>query len=620
MLFTSTSHFKKLLILGTVTFFACQGAFSQSKKTSALFEDPALVKTYQQLITPEALSQKLYVIASDSLEGRGTGEPGEKKAAHYIASFYQALHLPSIGGSPRTATGAVSDYFQPFQLYQGAPIKATLDVYTGGVKRMNSIFSLEKTDDLSYYLSGGVANASGQVVFAGYGIADDTLHYNDFTALRSKHISIKDKWLLIFANEPAATPGQSLLPTPGHRLSDWSRSFTHKQMAIWRTGERPLGILVIMDAGPENNSSFAQEARKATEAITGTHQLYLLEPSADLIQTYAVSTKMADQLLKASGHSVKELKNAIEKSMEPIVFEIPKAMVKATVTKKPPIQAVNIFAFLEGSDPQLKQEVVVLSAHYDHLGRDTSLVGDQIYNGAADDGSGTAAVMEMAKVYTKAKEQGYGPRRSILFALFSGEERGKLGSLFFTNRQPLVPLHRIVAVINMDGVGGLDRKHPTQSGNYVYISGEKGFSEELITINAKAREAIASQVELTDAPPGFSSDHESFRDYHIPFIYYSTGKTEHYHQVTDEPHTVDYGHMAQVTQLIFAASWQMANQDQPIRKRNVTLKQVGYRCAPCGLNCDKEVFKQRGLCPQCRMLIVPRFIEQEVNKAEVSAK
>jgi Zn-dependent M28 family amino/carboxypeptidase len=252
-----------------------------------------------------------------------------------------------------------------------------------------------------------------------------------------------------------------------------------------------------------------------------------------------------------------------------------------------------------------------VSAHYDHLGINPLLDGDQIFNGAADDGSGTVATLELAQVLMNAKRDGHGPRRSILFANFTGEEVGMFGSLFYTNKNPGFPLEQTVANINMDGVGGTDHKNPTGSKDYVYITGRQGLSEELLEINEKITKLIKSSLKLTDgAKMNFSSDDAQFGDQHIPYIYYSTGRTEHYHTINDTPDTIDYPHMTRIVQLVLANIWQVANQDERISSVDrKTLSLAGYSCLPCNLSCDTVVHKQPGNCPFCGHSLVPKLVK-----------
>jgi Zn-dependent M28 family amino/carboxypeptidase/DNA-directed RNA polymerase subunit RPC12/RpoP len=281
--------------------------------------------------------------------------------------------------------------------------------------------------------------------------------------------------------------------------------------------------------------------------------------------------------------------------------------------RSPPLSTENVLAFVEGSDPKLKDEVVIVSAHYDHLGLNPALKGDQIFNGAADDGSGTVACLELAQAFMTARREGFGPRRSLLFINFSGEEKGTLGSAMYAGSAPVIPLNQTVANVNMDGVGGIDAKHPTHSRNYIYVVGSEELSRELIDINRRVREETGIDLELTTGP-NFPSDQRSFQAQLVPFIYYSTGLTEHYHTIGDEAKTIDYEHLARVTRLIFGTVWEIANQDarpQSVDRSKLTI--AGYVCPPCGLECDEKVYEHGGVCPFCGMALLPK-IQGPVSK------
>jgi Zn-dependent M28 family amino/carboxypeptidase len=213
----------------------------------------------------------------------------------------------------------------------------------------------------------------------------------------------------------------------------------------------------------------------------------------------------------------------------------------------------------------------------------------------------------------KAKRDGFGPRRSILFLNFTGEEKGLLGSTYYS-QQPIVPWERTVADINMDGVGGLDAKHPTQSKNYIYIVGTEELSTELINVAKRLNQPAGVNLELTPNR-GFGSDHLNFEAQLIPYLYYSTGLTENYHQPEDEPDTIDYDHLAKVVQLIFATAWEVANQDTrvPAIDRSL-LTPAGYTCAPCPFACDDRVYDKPGECPVCGMGLVPKYTRANTKR------
>ncbi len=518
------------------------------------------LRRYQQQITAGDLSSRLHVFASDSFEGRETGTRGQKRAAHYLISEYRKLGL--------------SPYFQPFAVYRRTPKQTRLVVKIKGKKTTSSIFSAEAHDALSFFVVGSFSGATGGVVFGGYANADDCRE------LSAKGITLADKWLMI--------------------LEDESTQFINKRSAIWNV--KPRGVLVV-------SGKFAEKAAQASQNARRLGGLSLVE-STDFPPTFTISSGLADQLLAPSNQTIASLKQ------KPAVFELDKSVnVTATIERSAPLTTENVVAFIEGVDPKLKQEVLVISSHYDHLGLNPTLKGDQIFNGAADDGSGVVASLELARWFMKAKQDGHGPRRSILFINFTGEEKGLLGSTHYS-RKPIIPWERTVADINMDGVAGIDLKHPAQSRNYIYILGHEELSTELVDLAKGLNRTTEVNLELTPNK-GFGSDHTTFETQFVPYIYYSTGLTEHYHQPGDEPNTIDYEHFARVVRLIFATAWQIANQDVRIRGVDRSgLSLTGYTCPPCPFACDDSVYNRPGECPVCGMALVPRYSHKEAQKPQ----
>lgn len=583
-----------------------QAKKSVSKPTPDVFANPKLVRKYQRMISPDNLASRLYFLASDFFEGRETGARGQRLAAQYLASQYRQMGLAPKGSNKTSIKFSPANYMQLFTVYRNTPKETRLDISVNGNKIASSIFSTEKSDDLSYFLSGGAKNENGSLVFAGYGISDEKLGYDDIAALSAENISVKDKWILILADEPLADASTSLLPTDDKKPSKWTQ-FIWKRGAILKAG-RPKGILVVTDSSPRFQGTFAETSANASANARRIGAVSLTEIS-DIPQTFAISTKLANQILASSGKTIESLQKQVDQNLKPAVFEVKDVSVSSIVERSKGLPTENVLAFIEGSDPKLKDEVLVISAHYDHLGINPSLQDDQIFNGAADDGTGTVATLELAQAFMQAKRDGFAPRRSLLFANFAGEEKGVLGSFFYANNQPIVPLEKTVANINMDGVGGIDSAHPTKSKNYIYLASAEKLSDELLDINKRVLQITGSSLELTDGNgKNFSSDNQSFENQLVPFIYYSTGRTDHYHKPSDEPDTIDYEHLARVTQLIFGTVWQVANQDARISSVDRSkLKLVGYICPPCPFECDTKIHPRAGVCPICGMNLIPKY-------------
>lgn len=600
-----------LLICGTALFILRVEAHSfayNPKQTPDAFQDPSAVRRYQQLITPEAMASRLYFLASDLFEGRETATRGQKLAADYLASQYRRMGLTPRGTVKRDDPFALASYFQPFKLYKRDAKRAELEVRIKGERALTSLYSQDAQDDLAYFAFGKVAASKGGVVFAGYGIKDDALGYNDFAALKDKNISVDGKWIMILADEPLRDASTSLLPTVDRKPSKWSTRIADKRMALWLSGQ-PAGVLVVSDAGPRAPAEgFAEAARRAALNSRGVGNISLSPISVSTFpSTYFISTKLADRILSASGRTVRDLTQEINGNLKPVVFDVKGAEINSSVEPFEPLETENVLAFIEGSDPKLKDEVVVVSAHYDHLGMNPQLKGDQIYNGAADDGSGTVGTLALAESFMRAKAEGAGPRRSILFLNTSGEEKGILGSAFYTDSQPVIPLERIVADINMDGIGGEDAAHAKTNPNYLYIIGRKETSSELMEMSKRLNELTGTNLLLDDSQY-YPSDHFNFEKLFVPYIFYSTGLTEHYHQPSDEPATINYEHMARVARLSFATVWQVANADaRPASVNRDQLILTGYKCRPCPLECDGLLFDAPGVCPVCEMTLYPKY-------------
>src|SRR5690606_32792975 len=225
--------------------------------------------------------------------------------------------------------------------------------------------------------------------------------------------------------------------------------------------------------------------------------------------------------------------------------------------------AHNVLAYIEGSD--LNEELIVLTAHYDHIGEHEG----KVFNGADDDGSGTVAIMEIAEAFIKAKKEGNGPRRSILIMNVSGEEKGLLGSKFYAD-YPVFPLENTVANLNIDMIGRLDKKH-ADNENYIYIIGSNMLSDELHEINEHANTTY-TQLELDyefnkkDDPNRYyyRSDHYNFAKNNVPVIFYFNGVHEDYHKETDTVDKIIFSKMEKITRLVFHTAWELANRDKRI--------------------------------------------------------
>lgn len=238
------------------------------------------------------------------------------------------------------------------------------------------------------------------------------------------------------------------------------------------------------------------------------------------------------------------------------------------------VESTNVLGVLEGSD--LKDEYLVLTAHYDHLGKRDTVV----YYGADDDGSGTVSILELAEAFTKAKAEGKGPRRSIVFMTVSGEEKGLWGSDYYGSH-PVFPLSKTTANLNIDMIGRIDPKRTVgDSTNYVYVVGDDKLSSDLRVISEAANKQYTKlELDYKYNDPNdkefiyYRSDHYNFAKNGVPIIFYFNGTHADYHRPTDTPDKINYPLMAKRAQLVFYTAWEMANRNAML-KRDLPLPEL----------------------------------------------
>ena len=220
----------------------------------------------------------------------------------------------------------------------------------------------------------------------------------------------------------------------------------------------------------------------------------------------------------------------------------------------------NVLAFIKGSE--FPNEVVVISAHYDHLG----MKGEEVYNGADDNASGSSALMELAQSFQMAKKQGNGPKRSILFLHLTGEEIGLYGSKYYIDN-PVFSLDSTVVDLNIDMVGRVDKEHFDKK-NYIYLIGSNRLSQDLHKLSEKANKSFTNlkldyTYNASDDPYKYyeRSDHYNFAKNNIPIIFYFNGSHEDYHKITDTADKIDFDLLALRTKLVFYTAWEIANRE-----------------------------------------------------------
>ena len=297
-----------------------------------------------------------------------------------------------------------------------------------------------------------------------------------------------------------------------------------------------------------------------------------------------VSPELGARLLGTTTAGLDKYRQAVSKAGKAVAS--PFKPVPATVQgvlKTERFTTENVLGYLEGSDK--KDEVLVISAHYDHLGIKNSVV----YNGADDDGSGTVSVLALARAFAQAKKDGHGPRRSILFLANVGEEEGLLGSQYYTDH-PIFPLANTVTDLNIDMVGRVDSLHMGK-GDYVYVVGDDKLSDELHTLSEATNQQynpVALDYKYNDPKDPehiyYRSDHYNFAKHNVPIIFYTSGLHPQYHQATDDVERIDFPAMARRDQLVFHTAWALANRDARVALKPEFL---GSGFVPAGADLDR---------------------------------
>ncbi len=394
--------------------------------------------------------------------------------------------------------------------------------------------------DQDFIISVGQSNNSlyrfSEIVFVGNGIVD-SLH-DDY-----KDLDVRGKAVLILGSQQ----GQG----GGNRFANPRLDAAQKNGAI--------AVLTISNNFP----------RQTKTVLKGNMYVNAFQKSIRPNQ-FTISEKMAEAIM---GEDFAKTKSG---NIQPKIYPV-NVMLGFNKTSIA-LQSSNVMGLLEGTD--LKDQYVFITAHYDHLGKRDTV----IWYGADDDGSGTVSVLEMAEAFVKAKAAGKGPRRSIVFMTVSGEEKGLLGSEYYSNH-PVYPLGKTTVDLNIDMIGRIDAtRKQGDSTNYVYVVGDDKLSTDLKTISEAANSKY-TRLELDykfndPKDPNriyFRSDHYNFAQKGVPIIFYYDGMLgADYHRPTDTPDKINYSLMAKRAQLVFYTAWDMANRDDMLKRDIILEKPRGF--------------------------------------------
>jgi hypothetical protein len=498
-------------------------------------DDPSA--RYASLISVADLEKDLQVIAGPDMEGRETGMPGQKKAAAYLEARFR-----EVGLSPAPA---LKGYQQFFPLLKDSMLICEMVV--------NGKTAVYGTD----YLSPVNQNENGkfksrEIVFAGYGIRDEK--YDDYARL-----DVKGKIVMLVLGEPKAD-GKFII-TGKDRGGEWTfPGLSRKTELARQLGASGVWVISFtqqkfaqrtIDNSKRTNSYFPGGAtsKKSNHAVL-SHDFARTLFGQAVIDTILEIASKNKPFLPSHYFTLKmktEWKYEKQQSTNP---------------------ASNVIGIVEGNSR--KDEYVILTAHYDHLGMHEG----KIYHGADDDGSGTTAILQMGKAFAQAKAGGKGPARTVVIMAVSGEEKGLWGSEYYSEN-PVFPLEKTSANLNIDMIGRIDTERKSDDTlNYVYVVGHDKISTELSAVNESANNRYSNMTldYKFDDPKDpnriyFRSDHYNFARKGVPALFFYDGMLQgDYHKPTDTVDKINWGLFQKRTKLVFHTAWEISNRDQMLKR------------------------------------------------------
>ncbi|MEK6281378.1 MAG: M28 family metallopeptidase [Acidobacteriota bacterium] len=501
---------------------------NQSTNTSAPATTPAVPAEFKAAfdsITASEIMQHTKVLSADEFEGRGPGTKGEELSVKYLTEQFQR-----IGLKPGNPDGT---YIQkvPLAGFTGQPTAS----FTAGSKKIDLSFPQDYVAVSRRFVPESKVENS-DVVFVGYGVVAPEYGWDDY-----KGVDVKGKTIVMLINDPAV-PDKSDpaklddVMFKGKAMTYYGR-WTYKYEIASEKGA--AAAIIIHETGP---------AGYPYEVVSGSwsrENFDIQRPDKNMgrvaVESW-ITTERAKELIAAGGEDFDALKKAaVTKDFKPVALKL-KANIDVKNTLRE-IDSANVLGKIEGSDPSLKNEYVTYSAHWDHLGRDPKLQGDQIFNGALDNASGTAAMIEIAEAFTKLAAP---PKRSVLFLAVTAEEKGLLGAKYYAEN-PLYPLNKTLANINMDGVNQWGR-----TKDITMVGDDNSSLIDLLREAASAQGRVVKPDPESEKGYYYRSDHFEFAKQGVPALYtdsgidyagkdanYSKQKREEYtnkdyHKVSDE--------------------------------------------------------------------------------------
>jgi hypothetical protein len=501
------------------------------------------------------LKADLTFLSSKPLAGRLSLQPGSEVAIEWIASEYAKAGLKTAG----IDSAGIDSYVQRVPLIEFFPDRdaSSLTVTAKGasseLKFPEAIVSFPEYRDIE-----------SEVVFAGYGITAPELNYDDY-----RGIDVRGKFVLVFDHEPQENDPASIFNGTGN-----TRYATSRVKLLNAQAHGAIGVLQVAEPNRKHPSNQERQARIAGSAQRARRvPSQVIEGDEVKIPLVVVSDKVAANLLASAGKQPAGVQSAIDAALKPASIALPglRVALHTRNRERRRAESANLIGLVEGSDPQLKKEVVIFSGHYDHDGLSPD---GGYFPGADDNGSGTVGVVALARAFASSPVK---PKRSLLFAIFAAEERGLLGSYYYV-QHPLVPLAQTRSVINFDMIGR-DEAPSEQTKGMIEI--EPDTTNQLNLVGLKYSPDYKAVVERANGDVGlklsykwddeaalnvyFRSDQFPFALKDIPSIWWFTGFHPDYHQTTDTVDKINFAKMAKILRLAYLTGWEFADADRPLR-------------------------------------------------------
>ncbi len=547
-------------------------------------------------ISKEQLMNNISFLASDSLKGRFTGEQGNLIAAMFIAQKFKDYGLQPVFTSGKKAKkkeekkkiiseendetevnldlnnqSEYDEYFQKFTLKKSKLCNNNRFCVINSYDDISITKNFDYLNDflIQYEVPKNI-NLSAPVVFAGYGIAKGEKGYNDYIDENGKEIDVKNKIVLMFDGHPGISDSASSF-TKAHKPY-----YTNPLRKAEVAAEKGAAAIIVVNSLYKNDPPISIKYSNLIDSFS--KDIFSLPglPSAKIPIIY-ITKDVLDEIFKDAGKNYNEIMKTIEDSLKTFAFEIQNKKISFEINfESELIKTQNVIGYIPGSDPKLKNECVIIGAHFDHVGigkygtMDTKYRG-QIHNGADDNASGTVGVIELAEAFSKNP-----PKRSLLFIGFTAEDVGIFGSRYYAYLQPVIPLEKTIAMLNLDMIS-------RNSTDYIYIGGAF-YSTDLMKMVERANKLVGFELLYNIGLLNKASDQAPFLRKEIPAAFFFAGDHEDYHTPNDDVDKINPDKLEKTTKLAYLSGWIVANENTKptfnelsIEQRAVIVKESSER-------------------------------------------